>query len=80
MSRGQDDGPLVFAAVGRPHAVHLVALNEQGIHATVEMHLAAARDNLLAHPLNDARQTVGADVGMGVAEDVARRPVLAEDA
>ena len=80
MSRGQDDGPLVFAAVGRPHAVHLVALNEQGINATVEMHLAAARDNLLAHPFDDARQAVGANMGMGVAEDVAGRSVLTEDA
>ena len=80
MSRGQDDGPLVFAAVGRTHAVHLVALNEQGIHATVEMHLAAARDNLLAHPLDDARQTIGANMGMGIAEDVAGRSVLAKDA
>ena len=44
------------------------------------MHLAAAADNRVAHRLDDLRQAVGADVRMGVGQDVGRGAVLTEHA
>ena len=79
MARGQDNGAKERLARVGFDTLHLVALNEQGVHACLKMHFAAALKNGVAHVLDDAGQLVGADVRMGVHQDGGGSTVLAED-
>ena len=56
----------------------LIFFDNQVRHTGLEMHLAAAVDDGVAHVLDDAGQTVGTDVGMGIGQDIGGGAVLAE--
>ena len=59
-------------------ALNGFAFDNQTIYTGVEMHLATAGYNLVAHGLDDAWQTVGAYVGVGINQDVGAGTKLAE--
>ena len=80
MACGQNDGSGDLLSAGGAHTANGAAFHEQGVHACLEAHLPARVENLCAHGLDDTGQTVGADVGMGIAEDVGGGAVLTEDA
>ena len=54
------------------------AFDDQTIYTGVEMHLATAGYNLVAHGLDDAWQPVGAYVGVGINQDVGAGTKLAK--
>lgn len=60
------------------NAHRLVALEQQSGHLGLEVNLAAAAYDGVAHALDNLRQLVGADMRMGVDEDRRRGSVLAE--
>ena len=82
MPRGEDDRTLKLCAVGCAHSHYPTAISgkEEGIDSSLEMHFPSGCFDLFAHSLDDAGQAVGADVGMGIGEDIGGGSVLAEDA
>ena len=66
MAGGQDDGASERLARLGLYAHHGPLVQEQALHAGLEVHLAAATQDLLAHILNHTRQLVGTDVRMGI--------------
>ena len=80
MPRGQNDRSLVFPPVFKAHPVDHFALHKQGIDTALEIDFATRFADLFTHGFNDARQAVGADVGMGVTKDVGVGPMLAKHA
>ena len=79
MAGGEDDGAEDFLAGSGDNADGLVATQQQTVDTGLEAHLAAVLTDAVAHILDDARQTVGADMGMGGGEDVGAGAMLAED-
>ncbi len=59
-------------ALCRTHAVYATVGDQEVVHACAESHFAARRFNGLAHSGDDLGELVGADVRMGVHEDVRR--------
>ena len=82
MTSGEDDRALKLCAVGGAHSHYPTAISgeEEGIDSGLEMHFPSGCFDLFAHSLYDAGQAVGADVRMGIGEDVGGGSVLAEDA
>ena len=79
MPRGQYHRTPVFAAVACRNAKHATfGIGYQTVGARLEMHLAATGQYGVAHVLDNARQAVGADMRMCVAQYPAVRAVLAE--
>lgn len=78
--RSQDDAGGKELAVAAAYAAHLIALYDEGGHARLEVHFATAGEDGAAHVLYDARQAVGAHVGMCVHQYVGVGAVLHEDA
>ena len=62
----------------RFNACYLVVLDEQGIHACLEVHLSATGEDGVSHVFNHPRQLVGSDVRMRVYQDRCACSVLAE--
>ena len=60
------------------NAHRLVALEQQSGHLGLEVNLATAANDSVAHSLDNLRQFVGTDMRMGVDEDRRRGSVLAE--
>ena len=79
---GENHGAVPLAAVGGAHPFHPPAIGreEEGVDARLKMHFTARLDDLPTHAGDDAREAIGADVGMGVGENVGGGAVLAEDA
>ena len=61
------------------HTDNFVAFKQQAGHLCLEMHLASAGKNRVAHILDHTRKPVCPDVGMGIGEDGGRCAMLAED-
>lgn len=80
MPRGQNDRSLVFPPVFKTHPTDRFALHKQGIDTALEIDFATRFADLFTHGFNDARQAVGADVGMGVTKDVGVGTMLAKHA
>ena len=59
-------------------ADHAVTFQQQTGHLRLKMYLATTSDNGVAHVLDDARQLVGADMRMGIRQDVRRGAMLTE--
>ena len=78
MPRGQNHRPAESPPRVRLNPDHLVFLDEQGIHAGLEMHLSPAVQDGLAHVLYDPREFVRPDVGMRVLQDGQAGAVLAK--
>ena len=66
------------AQVNGLHTLHTVATQQQPRHLGLEMHLASAVQDGVAHVLDHARQFVGTDVRMGIGQYVRRGSMLAE--
>ena len=79
---GENHGAGPLAAVGGAHPFHPLAVGreEEGVDTRLKMHFTARLDDLPTHAGDDAREAIGADVGMGVGENIGGGPVLAEDA
>ena len=76
MARGQDNRTAECLASRCFNARHLATVDNEVGDAGLEMDLATAAQDGLAHGLDDARQFVAADVGMGIDEDILSRPML----
>ena len=82
MTSGEYDRALKLCAVGGAHSHYPTAIGreEKFVDSGLEMHFPSGCFDLFAHSLDDAGQAVGADVRMGIGEDVGGGSVLAEDA
>ena len=84
MTCGKDDGPTERELLAALNTLSLnahdgVALKEETGHASEMMHLTATSQYRVAHVLDDTGQAVGANMRMGIAENIHRSPMLAED-
>ena len=82
MTSGEYDRALKLCAVSGAHSHYPTTISgeEKRIDSGLEMHFPSGCFDLFAHSLDDAGQAIGADVGMGIGEDVSGGSVLAEDA
>ena len=62
------------------HACHTTVLDNESSHPGLEVYLTSALQNGFPHRLDDTRQLVTADMGMGIDEDILSRPMLNKDA
>ena len=82
VSGGEHHGAFPLVAAGRAHALHTLSVGreEERIDTRAKMHLTARFDDLPTHGGDDAREAVGANVGVRVGKNVGGGAVLAEDA
>ena len=82
VSGGKHHGAFPLVAAGRAHALHALSVGreEERVDTRAKMHLTARFDDLPAHGGDDAREPVGANVGVRVGKNVGGGTMLAEDA
>ena len=78
MACGKDHRSPESLARIRRDAAYFVTLHQQGIHAGLEVHLAATLQDGVPHVLDDTRQLIRTNVRVGIHQDGRRRAVLAE--
>ena len=78
MSCCQDDGT-EECLVATTNAFNLVPFEQNGIHLGLEVYLAPTTDDSVTHRLNDIRQFVRTQMGMGVCQDAGTGSMLAKD-
>lgn len=81
---GQDDWPPIGflgprLQVDSLDTYHLVAIDDEGGHLGLEMHLAPTLKDGVAHVFYHTRQFVGSYMGMGISQNVGIGSMLAED-
>ena len=69
MTCGKDDGTLKLLSPAMPSLPPDCLLNQQVGHLGLEVHLAPTSEDGVAHGLDDLRQAVGADMGMGIGQE-----------
>ena len=79
MACGKDDGSQERLSIGTLDATDCIALNEKGGHTGLEMDFTTALQDGLAHVLDDARQAVGSDMGVGIDQNIGVGTMLHED-
>ena len=82
VSGGEHHGAFPLVAAGRAHTLHALSVGreEERIDTRAKMHLTARFDDLPPHGGDDAREAVGANVGVRVGKNVGGGTMLAEDA
>ena len=78
MSCSQDDRSTESLSSIGFNAHHLFLLDDDGIHASFEMHLTTTFQNGVSHVLDDTRELVRTDMRMGIHEDGSACSMLAE--
>ena len=78
MSCSQDDGAAEGTSCIGLYTYNLILLHDEAVHACLEVYFTATAAYGLAHVLNDARQLIGTDVWVCIAQYGGRCSVLAE--
>ena len=75
VSRCQNDGSGLNAAVATHHALDAITIDNQTRNATVEEKFSTRREDRLSHVGHNARQAVGADMGVCLEENIGHSTV-----
>ena len=66
MACGQNNWPHKFFSCVSLNSHHFIAVDDDGIHTSLEMHLTSTTNNGITHILNNTRQLIGTNVRMRI--------------